>query len=547
MQIDLARARSGPIARGGVREGELCFLGSLHELVAIGLYRPALDALVSGSGAPARPPMDRAYLLKILEEEVGRQFGHPLRPVVELVLNAIDATPERPAIVDVRIRDGAVTVADAGVGMDLGTILSRLFVPFATDKRAGVDLGRFGVGFFSVIGLGLPDPTSLLIEIETGDGASGWSLRVLADGPEPSCLVCAIRKLAPTRGTTVRVRSALIDGSDLRVYLRDALHFFPMERAVVHVDGLPINDGRYLTGGKLFVDRLSPEDASCIARSYIGGRGLITGISAGTYHAGVKVESCLAIPELALIDFPSAVELTEGRDALKPCRAFRATAAAFYRRLASLSRAAGMSQRAADRLAEVAAQISALMLQSAAWSEVAPELARAMLGPDRYLVGPERREAIIGFLGPAIEPHLFVPESFWAEREWQGFIPGERELFERELETSPAESLASAARRRPDLPGLTLLLGRAERPEALPVALARGRRSPPGVLPCIGVRHAILVREDAPSVARASTWVDTYALRVAFDRASGMREPDLERELIVNEPIGGFGSREGDA
>jgi hypothetical protein len=197
-----------------------------------------------------------------------------------------------------------------------------------------------------------------------------------------------------------------------------------------------------------------------------------------------------------------------------------------------------MSQRAADKLAEVAGQISALMLQSAGWSEVAPELSRAMLGPDRYLVGPERREAILGFLGSTIESRLFVPESFWAEREWQGFVPGERELLERELEIGPTESLSTAARRRSDLPGLQALLRRSERPEAVPVALVRGRRLPPGALPCLGVRHAILVREDAPSVCRRASWTEMYALRVAFDRASGMREPDLERELIVSEPIG---------
>ncbi|MDI1446234.1 ATP-binding protein [Polyangium sp. 6x1] len=540
--IDLAAARAGGIARGGVREGELSFLGSLHELVAIGLYRPALSALVSGTGAPARPPMDRAYLLKILDEEVGRQFGHPLRPVVELVLNAIDATPEHPAVVDVRVREGVVTVTDDGIGMDLRTILSRLLVPFATDKRPGVDLGRFGVGFFSVIGLGLPDPSSLSIEVETGDGTSGWSLSVLADGPEPSSLVCAIRKLTPRAGTRVQVRSSLVEAEALRAYLRDALHFFPKERAVVNLDGAPLNDGRYLSGGAHFSDALSPEDPSRVARFYVGGRALVTGISAATYHAGVKVEGCLAIPELALIDFPSAVELTEGRDALKPCRNFRATAAAFYRRLTDLARAPGTSRKSADRLAEVAAQISALMLQSAAWNEVAPELARALLGPDRYLVGPERREPLIGFLGSNVEARLFVPESFWAEREWQGFIPGERELLARELEIDHAESLSSLARRRPDLPGIVELARRSERPEAVPVALARGRKSAPGPLPCLGTRHALLVREDAPAVARRVGWAEQYALRVAFDRATGMREPDLERELIVSEPIGVTGA-----
>jgi hypothetical protein len=538
----MAARAGGVVARGGVREGELSFLGSLHELVAIGLYRPALDALVTGQGAPARPPIDRTYLLKILDEEVGRQFGHPLRPVVELVLNAIDATIERPAIVDVRLADGAIEVTDSGIGMSLRAILSRLLVPFATDKRPGVDLGRFGVGFFSVIGLGLPDPRTLSLEVETGDGVEGWGLRVLAEGPEPSSLVCAVRKLSPTRGTRVRVRSGLIESDAVRAYLRDALHFFPPDHAIIRVDGVALNDGRYLAGGKQFADAVSTDDPSLVARFHVGGRPLAAGISAATYHAGVKVEACLAIPELALIDFPGAVELTEGRDALKPGRAFRATAAAFHRRLVQLARAQGTSRRAAERLAEAAAQISALMLQSSAWSEVAPELGRALLGPDRFLISPERREAIIGFLGADIERHLFVPESFWAEREWQGFLPGERDLLEHELEIDPTESLANLVRRRPDLHGLGVLLGRAERPEAIAVALARGRSAPPGAMPCLGTRQAILIREDTAAVQHPTRWSDVYALRVAFDRASGLREADLERELIVSDPIGPGGN-----
>lgn len=47
--------RGSGFAHGSVTEGEVCFLGSLHELVAIGLYRPSLEALVSGTGAIARP------------------------------------------------------------------------------------------------------------------------------------------------------------------------------------------------------------------------------------------------------------------------------------------------------------------------------------------------------------------------------------------------------------------------------------------------------------------------------------------------------------
>jgi len=266
------------------------------------------------------------------------------------------------------------------------------------------------------------------------------------------------------------------------------------------------------------------------------------GISAATYHVGVKVEGCLAIPELSLIDFPGAVELTEGRDALKPCRAFHATAVGFYRRLGELGSAPDTPRKTADKLAELAGQISALMLRSTAWNEVAPELARRLLGPQRYLVSIERREMLVGFLGSTIEDRLFVPESFWAEREWQGFIPGERELLDAELELTPVESLASVVWRRPDLAGLCALAPRVDRAEHILVTLARGRRLPPGPLPCIGVRQTILVREDAPAVRGLSGWSDLYALRVGFERACGTRESDLEREIIVNEPLGRGGN-----
>jgi hypothetical protein len=132
---------------------------------------------------------------------------------------------------------------------------------------------------------------------------------------------------------------------------------------------------------------------------------------------------------------------------------------------------------------------------------------------------------------------LFVPESFWAEREWHAFLPGERELLEDELSVGPVETLAGLARRRPDLAGLAVLLARLERPGDQAVALAQGRRRAPGSLPCLGTRRAVLVRADSPAVQAPRSWADVYALRIAFDRAMGTPEPDVERDLIVAAPI----------
>lgn len=540
--------------RDGDQDEGLRFLGPLYELCAIGLSRPALDAFCAGEQAAA-PTIDRAYLLKILAEEVGRQFGHPLRPLVELVLNAVDASAgaPRPAV-DVRLQDGHVEVLDEGEGMSLRTVLSRLLVPFATDKRPGVDLGRFGVGFFSVLGFGLIHPESFGLTLTTGDGEEGWVMRVVAGNADPASLLCSIHRAPPQRGTRVRVSSALLQADPMRSYLRDALHFFPHDRAAIRVDGATLNDGSLIAGGRLFRDTAAsegPDGAPLVGRFHVGGRGLCVGVSAATFHSGVKVEPCLAVSELALLDFPAAVELTEGRDALKPGPALDAVAITFYRRLARLahlSDEAGEGRAGRDRLAEVAAQISALMLRSAGWSQVVGELAEALLGPGRYLVTPDRRETVLGFFGPAIAERLFVPESFWAERQWQPHLPGERELLERELLIHPPEALAAAARRRPDLAGLALLASRSAAPASTQVALCRpalraGRAAPDeaftpcGPLPCLATRRFILIREDSPIVARPVGWRGWYALRAAFDRAAGLREADFERELIVGETL----------
>ena len=514
--------------------GKLRFFGQLQELVAIGLFRPALDALVADAESIPEPPVDRAYLLKILDEEIARPFGHPLRPIVELVLNAADALASGPrgGVIDVTAENGRVEVVDGGEGMDLFAILARLLLPFATDRVPGVHQGRFGVGFFSVLGFGAAHPESFALVVETGDVQRGYRLAIGTRGRDAGAFTVSIHEASPRRGTRVTVRSALLDGAAVRAYLEDALHFFPPERAVVRAGGAPLNDGALVSGGQLFEEEVGP---GMTARFHLGGRGLAAGITAALYHAGVKVRPCYAIAELALVDFPSAVELTEGRDALKPGPAFAAVAAAFHRRRARLGEEPSTPEDVRLRIAELAAQISALMLDSASFREVAPELCRALLGSGRHLVPADRVEGVLGFLGPGAASRLFVPESFWAAREWQGLMPGERELLLDELWIEPPERLIVVARRRPDLGGLAVLTERAA--EGVMIALVHGRKRPPGPLPCLGTREAVLVRADSPAVIEPRGWADRYALRAAFDRALGVREADVERDLIVTTPI----------
>src|SRR5262249_8619801 len=154
--------------------------------------------------------------------------------------NAVDALRDEPEprVVDVSVANGAVCVSDAGEGMSLRAVLSKLLVPFATDKRAGLDIGRFGVGFFSVLGFGLAAPEGLGVHVETGTGFEGWAIDVASQGLEVPDLSCSVSPAAARRGTTVRVTSPLIDSDSVRLYLRDALHFFPTARATLRLDGV---------------------------------------------------------------------------------------------------------------------------------------------------------------------------------------------------------------------------------------------------------------------------------------------------------------------
>jgi hypothetical protein len=544
----------------------LRFLGSLDDLVAIALHRPAFERLCRDE-PPGSTPIDRPYVRKLLDEQVGRSFGQPLRPIVELVLDGAAASESHlgPSAVDVDVDDGTVMIADDGPGMSLAALVAGLLVPFSFDDASRAGGGRRSASLFSAIGLGLEDPASFSLLFETGDGVSGVTVCVRAEGGRAADAILSLRETKPRRGTRVKLCSARIEAITTRRYLNDTLHFFPKERARIGLDGVPLNDGRAIVGGAFHEIRVygggRDGEPAGVLRVHVGGRALTSGITAATYHAGVRVEACPDLGELVLIDFPAGVAITEGRDALLQGPLYAASARALYERLLDFAAGEARGRGALDeaprqgqRLAELAALVSALMLRDeATWAEEAPRLAEALLGASRFLVTTDRAELVLGFLGPAVARRLFVPQSFWAERRWSGFLPSERDLLEDELVIAPPAPLAALAAARPDLRGLEALLGRDEPPSAQLVSLCRSARSggaarapaapraplrrPIAALPCLGREGVVLVREDAPAVIRPAGWSDLYALRVAFARATGEGEPDVERALIVSAPL----------
>lgn len=96
------------------------------------------------------------------------------RAVVELVSNALDAGAD---VVNVRLEEGRLEVADNGAGMNPKTLVENLLVPRLSSKRdapmpssdAG-PIGRFGIGFYTVL---------RHLIAEAGANASRWQDHLL--------------------------------------------------------------------------------------------------------------------------------------------------------------------------------------------------------------------------------------------------------------------------------------------------------------------------------------------------------------------------------
>ena len=506
------------------------YSGSLLRLIAIALHRPSFESLRAGIALPSAIPVDESYLAKVLDEESTRQFAHPLRPILEIVLNAVDALGSTPGAVDIRASDGRAVIEDFGEGMKLDTILSRLLVPFATTKSGPNAIGRFGVGFFSTLGLGRAAPDSFALELETGTSEEGWLLRFQTTGSQIDEILIELEASVPRAGTRVVIQSTLLQSDALSAYLMEALHFFDAGRVTLRLNGEPLNSSAVVRGGAYGESTYDGVHAGRL-RYQIGGTSIRPGIVSGTFHRGVRTDSCAALTQLALVDLPSSVEMTMSRDTLKCGPAFEHAIRAFFNAIETLPKDVFTT----DEVADMAGQLSALLFDHAAWTESAPHLRDTLLN-DRYLIRSDRREALLGFLGPTDWKAFFVPESIWSAHEWLRFLPGEEALLERSLTIHGSCTLLELAEERPDLGSVPYLMARAPDAARVVVTLASSTH-PAGPLPCLEVQGSVLLRVDSPCVMRPRSWQDIYAIRIAFDRAFGFREADTERRLIVLEPL----------
>ncbi len=301
----------------------------LIDLIGMCLNRKTLDQLVIDIDSGASPSSSfssesSAYLSKILKEEVQRQFSEATRPLVELVLNAIDARPssfDGVYAVDISFNRHNFTVVDNGKGMKIEKILDTLLIPFCSDKDYLENIGRFGTGFFSVLSYCTNLPKKAILSVRSSDGDKSYEIRSHAKTGDVRDIFSSVRRLhSNPAGTTATVSGIKIDIERMNDYLQKYLEFFDSRRAVIRINGSPVNirNSRPASYSEYAVP-VEIETASGTILQYIrvGIDVLDSNKKIGLYSQGIFVQSLPIEYGRIFIDLPSGVKLVEGRDEFK--------------------------------------------------------------------------------------------------------------------------------------------------------------------------------------------------------------------------------------
>jgi len=341
---------------------------SLVEWITIGLHRSklaeAVDAMERGKKISIKSDAVSGtikYIEKILREEAMKQFSDTRRPVLEVILNSIDARPEdmpHDYVINVVARKPYVTIADNGSGMTLDEILRLLIIPFSTEKEGIEEIGRFGVGFLSTFNYCLEAPSKNRVQVLTQTDSGAYSATFYSTGKKVSDIRMKIRK---SRGkgpaeTRVIINRNFGTKEFLSEYITDHLKTMSPLTALINVNGKPIND---VGDKKLYTSPVELDVRDRTVRQRLGvlfhgditkkmelssfrkwwiratqavPSGVIEDLENGLFNKermlanyidltaqGVRVKkvSTEGVGRGATIYFPAAVKLVEGRDEFK--------------------------------------------------------------------------------------------------------------------------------------------------------------------------------------------------------------------------------------
>ncbi len=304
---------------------------TLTEWIMYGLHKGNLknivDTIEEGRNVENRLKIadsNKKYIEKILREEIIKQFSQSNRPVLEVILNSIDAQPIEALdyTVNISAKKKKAIISDFGKGMELEDILKLLVVPFSTEKDGINEIGRFGVGFLSTFNYCIEKPFKNIVRFETETSKGRYRADFYAEGKEVGDMKMKLskRNRDGRNGTIVTIHRNFGNKKDLADYINGDLHTMSPLTAKLVVNNYQINN---VDEKNLFV---SPVELVIRGKKINQRVGIaITKINPEFYTStiqltasGVKVHtSASAGKRDTIVYFPSAIKVVEGRDEFK--------------------------------------------------------------------------------------------------------------------------------------------------------------------------------------------------------------------------------------
>ncbi|MBF0215357.1 MAG: ATP-binding protein, partial [Candidatus Omnitrophica bacterium] len=247
------------------------------------------------------------------------QFSGINRPIVEIIANSIDAysagTVPSARDVDVRLDSQGFEVVDRGKGMSLYQVITDLMIPSRSSKRTPGEstIGRFGVGFYSVLNYLKTEDDRLVVETSNGLEGTSAVFHLVMENGKGVVKVSVTKTDNRVKGTTVRFekKDSDFDPAESGDVINDFMRF--NQGAVIKVNGGMINDmslsdpglfARYEgDGGGVHYSREKAEN----------GEGEIFLTVNGVVIKKIAVEG-RNIPKITVFDLPKDTALKKARD-----------------------------------------------------------------------------------------------------------------------------------------------------------------------------------------------------------------------------------------
>ncbi len=239
-----------------------------------------------------------------LEHDIQAQSAEANRSIIELTCNAIDANEGESRQVDVTVSETGYSVRDHGSGMNPYVILEKLMIPKVSGKTGKETIGRFGVGFYTV--LSHLKRKNDFVRVETHDGQTGHIIEFKIHERTGDIFVHTEKNDELQKGTNVVVQAEDFDGGDAEKLCRELLEH--NDRGDIIMNGERINKQEGF-------ENIRGEQTGIKYSTEIGDKSKVSIMVNGVVIETINISGANVCHEVA-IDFPLNCSLPESRSEL---------------------------------------------------------------------------------------------------------------------------------------------------------------------------------------------------------------------------------------